>query len=52
MLDVVFYWALFSFFLPGEVYADPTLVPAKAGNCFVIGYCNCVFFFATTVIEP
>lgn len=52
VLDMVFYWALFSFYLPGEIYAKPTLVCAKVGNWFVIGYCNSVFFFATALIKP
>lgn len=48
---MVFYWALFSFYLPGEIYTNPTLVRAKVGNWFVIGYCNSVFLFATILIE-
>lgn len=48
---MVFYWALFSFYLPGEIYTNPTLARAKVGNWFVIGYCNSAFFFATTLIS-
>lgn len=52
VLDRAFYWALFSFYLLFEIYASPTLVRAKVGNWFVMGYCNSVFFFATALIKP
>lgn len=52
VLDMEFYWALFSFYLRGGIYANPALVSAKVGNLFMTGYCNSAFFFATTLIEP